>query len=157
MYSFSYLEPVFCSMSSSNCCFLTCIQVSQEAGQAVFPSLSEFSTVYCGPHSQRLWHSCTAAQINLDHHYHYCCPLPSPPLLHHWVRSLVKGKATHSSVQAWRIQAPCIVQGIAKSQTWLSDFHFTLRLAYKVLPTHSLLFLFLPLPSGPREGQSCKM
>ena len=33
MYSFSYLEPVCCSMSSSNCCFLTCIQVSQEAGQ----------------------------------------------------------------------------------------------------------------------------
>ena len=29
MYSFSYLEPVYCSMSSSNCCFLTCIQVSQ--------------------------------------------------------------------------------------------------------------------------------
>ena len=25
MYSFSYLEPVCCSMSSSNCCFLTCI------------------------------------------------------------------------------------------------------------------------------------
>ena len=22
----------------------------------VFPSLSEFSTVYCDPHSQRLWH-----------------------------------------------------------------------------------------------------
>ena len=35
MYSFSYLEPVCCSMSSSNCCFLTCIQVSQEAGQVV--------------------------------------------------------------------------------------------------------------------------
>src|SRR5574337_1668967 len=34
-YSFSYLEPVCCSMSSSNCCFLTCIQVSQEAGQVV--------------------------------------------------------------------------------------------------------------------------
>ena len=26
-------EPVCCSMSISNCCFLTCIQVSQEAGQ----------------------------------------------------------------------------------------------------------------------------
>ena len=25
MYSFSYLEPVCCSMSSSNCCFLTCL------------------------------------------------------------------------------------------------------------------------------------
>ena len=33
-HSFSYLEPVCCSMSSSNCCFLTCIQISQEAGQA---------------------------------------------------------------------------------------------------------------------------
>ena len=34
-------------MSSSNCCFLTCIQVSQEAGQVVwYPHLWEFSTVY---------------------------------------------------------------------------------------------------------------
>ena len=37
-YSFSSLEPVCCSMSSSNCCFLTCIQVSQEAGQEVWYS-----------------------------------------------------------------------------------------------------------------------
>ena len=29
MYSFSYLEPVCCSMSSSNCFFLICIQISQ--------------------------------------------------------------------------------------------------------------------------------
>ena len=36
MYSFSYLEPVCCSMSSSNCCFLTCIQISQEVGQVVW-------------------------------------------------------------------------------------------------------------------------
>ena len=35
MYSFSYLEPVCCSMSSSDCCFLTCIQISQEASQVV--------------------------------------------------------------------------------------------------------------------------
>ena len=32
------LEPVCCFMSSSNCCFLTCIQVSQEAGQVVWYS-----------------------------------------------------------------------------------------------------------------------
>ena len=38
MYSFSYLDPVCCSMSSSNCCFLTCIQVSQEAGQVFWYS-----------------------------------------------------------------------------------------------------------------------
>ena len=35
---FSYLELVCCSMSSSNCCFLTCIQISQEAGQVVWYS-----------------------------------------------------------------------------------------------------------------------
>ena len=60
MYSFSSLEPVCCSMSSSNCCFLTCIQVSQEAGEVVwyshhfqnFPqfivihTVEDFGTVY---------------------------------------------------------------------------------------------------------------
>ena len=38
MYSFSYLEPVCCSMSSSNCCFLTCIQISQKEGKVVWYS-----------------------------------------------------------------------------------------------------------------------
>ena len=38
MYSFPDLEPVYCSMSSSNCWFLTCIQISQEAGQVVWYS-----------------------------------------------------------------------------------------------------------------------
>ena len=38
MYSFSYLEPVCCSMSSPNFCFLTCIHVSQEAGQVIWYS-----------------------------------------------------------------------------------------------------------------------
>ena len=38
MYSFPNLEPVCCSMSSSNCCFLTCIQISQKAGQVVWYS-----------------------------------------------------------------------------------------------------------------------
>ena len=124
-YFFSYLEPVCCSMSSSNCCLLkmkvkllSCVQLfatpwtvayqaplsvgfsRQEywsglpfpfsgdlpdpgiepgspalqadalpseplhtdfsggrSGGLVFPSLSEFSRVCCGPHSQSLWHS----------------------------------------------------------------------------------------------------
>ena len=38
MYSFPNLEPFCCSMSGSNCCFLTCIQVSQEAGKVVWYS-----------------------------------------------------------------------------------------------------------------------
>ena len=38
MYSFPNLKPVYCSMSSSNCCFLTYIQISQEAGKVVWYS-----------------------------------------------------------------------------------------------------------------------
>ena len=38
MYPFSDLDPVCCSMSSSNCCFLTRIQISQEAVQVVWYS-----------------------------------------------------------------------------------------------------------------------
>ena len=33
-----YLEPVCCSMSSSNYCFLTCIQITQEVDQVVWNS-----------------------------------------------------------------------------------------------------------------------
>ena len=51
MYSFPNLEPVCCSMS---CCFLTCIQISQEEGQVVYYShLFQNFPVYCDPHSQR--------------------------------------------------------------------------------------------------------
>ena len=38
MYYFPYLEPVHCCMSSSKCCFLTCIQISLAAGQVVWYS-----------------------------------------------------------------------------------------------------------------------
>ena len=41
VYSFLNLEPVCCSTSCSNCCFLTCIQISLEPGK-VISSLSEF-------------------------------------------------------------------------------------------------------------------
>ena len=34
----SRFETSHCSMSSSNCCFLTCIQISQEAGQVIWYS-----------------------------------------------------------------------------------------------------------------------
>ena len=37
-YTFPNWEPFCCFVSSSNCCFLTCIQISQEAGHAVLYS-----------------------------------------------------------------------------------------------------------------------
>ena len=51
MYSFPNLEPVHCPMSSSNCCFLTCIQIYQEADQVVWyyhllKNFPQFGVVY---------------------------------------------------------------------------------------------------------------
>ena len=51
MYSFPNLEPVCCSMSHSNCCFLTCIQISQEADKVVwyshlFQNFPQFVVIY---------------------------------------------------------------------------------------------------------------
>ena len=51
MYSFSSLEPVCCSMSDFNCCFLTCMQISQGAGQVVwyshlFPNFPHFPVIH---------------------------------------------------------------------------------------------------------------
>ena len=38
-------------------------------------------------------------------------------------RSLEKGKATQSSIFGLEKSMDCIVHGVAKSQTWLSNFH----------------------------------
>ena len=38
MYSFPNLELVCCFLSGSNYCFLTCIQISEEAGKVVWYS-----------------------------------------------------------------------------------------------------------------------
>ena len=38
MYFFPNFKPVNCSMSSSNCCFLTCVHIPQEAGQVIWYS-----------------------------------------------------------------------------------------------------------------------
>jgi len=38
MYFFPNLEPVRCSIWGSDCCFLTCTQISQEAGKVVWYS-----------------------------------------------------------------------------------------------------------------------
>ena len=51
MHSCPNLEQVCCPMSSSKCCFLTCIQISQEAGKVVcyphlFKNFPQFVVTY---------------------------------------------------------------------------------------------------------------
>ena len=46
-------EPVHCSKSGSNCCFLTCIQISQEAGKVIwhshlFKNFPQFFVIHTG-------------------------------------------------------------------------------------------------------------
>ena len=51
MYCFPNLEPVHCSKSGSNCCFLTCIKVSQEVDKVVwyfhlFKNFSQYVVIH---------------------------------------------------------------------------------------------------------------
>ena len=52
MYLCPNFEPVFCSLSTSNCCFLTCIPVSQKAGKVVWYShhlrILQFPVIHTG-------------------------------------------------------------------------------------------------------------
>ena len=61
-----------------------------------------------------------------------------------WEDPLEKGRATHSSILAWRIRMDreawwATVHGVAKSRTRLSDFTFTFRFheLEKEMATHS--------------------
>ena len=54
-YSFPNYEPVHCSMSGSNCCFLTCIQICQEAGQVVWYSGNSVRLYFFGLQNHCRW------------------------------------------------------------------------------------------------------
>ena len=80
--------------------------------------------------------------------------IKNPPAVQEtWVRSLgwedplEKGKATCSSILAWRIPWTLyIVHGVAKSQTQLSDFHFSVIYVVNFIPAPS------PLAPEPSIG-----
>ena len=101
MYSFSYLEPVCCSMSSSNCCFLTCIQVSQEADQVVLYShlLKNFPH-FIVIHTVKVFGIVNKAEI--DVFLELSCFFHDPAD----VGNLISGSSAstcYSSVQMWRL------------------------------------------------------
>ena len=78
-----------------------------------------------GKATHKCKHSCTSLVAQLVKNL--------PSMLETLVQSLgregplEKGKATHSSILAWRILWS-VVHGVAKSQWWLSNFHFHLVL-----------------------------
>ena len=131
MDSFSYLEPV-CSMSSSNCCFLACIQISQEAGQEVWYShLSQNFPQLLVIHTVKGFGIVNKAEIDvfLELSCFFHDPVDVRTQLSDFTftfhfHTLKKEMATHCSVLAWRIPGTrgawwAAVYGVAQSQTWL--------------------------------------
>ena len=72
MYSFPNLEPVCCSMSSSNCCFQICIQICQEASQMVwyFHLLKNFPQ-FVVIHTVKGFGIATQLDKDQGHHHHW--------------------------------------------------------------------------------------
>ena len=64
----------------------------------VFPSLEEFSTVACDPHSQRLWYIISKAEV--DVHLELSCLFDDPA----GVGSLISGSSafSKSSLNIWK-------------------------------------------------------
>ena len=99
---FPNLEPVHCSMSGSNCCFLTCIQISQEAGKVVwyshlFKNFSQFVVI----HTAKCFHIVNKAEV--DVFLEFLCFFYDPTD----VGNLISGSSAFSksslNIWAWRI------------------------------------------------------
>ena len=108
-------------MSSSNCCFLTCIQISQEAGQVVwYFHLFQNFPVYCDPHSLLLWHKLS------------------------WVSTEWPRQSTSSLL--WHLELPAIwglreLFGLYLLEAYfLPDTHSCLTLESPTLYMHSIVF-----------------
>ena len=106
MYSFPDLEPVCCSMSSSNCCFLTCIQISQEVGKVVWYSrLLKNFPVCCDPWSQRL---CIVNKAEVDFFLELSCFFDNPMV----VGNLISGSSAFSktSLNIWKVMVHVLLK-----------------------------------------------
>ena len=116
-------------MSSSNCCFLTCFSRGRSGG-LVFPSLSEFSTVYCDAHSQRRWHS---QKAEIDVFLELSCFFDDPSD----VGNLISGSSAFSKTRL---------------NIWKFMVHVLLNLAWRIL---SITLLACATSTAAKSLQSC--
>ena len=93
------MEPVCCSVSSSNCCFLTCIQISQEAGQVVWYShLFQNFPQFVVTHTVKGFGIVNKAEVNVFREL--CCFFDDPTD----VGNLISGSSefSKSSFNIWK-------------------------------------------------------
>ena len=107
MYSFPNLEPVCCSMSSPSYCFLTCIQISQEAGQVVWYShllknFPQFAVI----HTVKSFSVVNEAQV--DVFLEFCCFFYDPT----GVGNLISGSSafSKSSFNIWKFSVHVLLK-----------------------------------------------
>ena len=156
MYSFSYLEPVCCSMSSSNCCFLTCIQISQKADQVVwyshlFQNFPQFVVI----HSVKGFGIVNKAEI--DTFLELSCFFHDPAD----VGNLISGSSAFSttSLNIWKFMVHVLLKpGLENfehyfTSVWAFTFHF--HALEKEMATHSsVLDWRIPWTQKPGRLQS---
>ena len=97
-YSFSYLESVCFSMSSSNCCFLTCIQVFKETGKLPWYFLSLRIFQFLVIHTVKDF--CVISEAELDVFVEFLCFFYDPAD----VSPLISGSSAFSkpSLYIWK-------------------------------------------------------
>ena len=144
MYSFPNFETVHCSMSSSNCCFLTCIQVSQETGKMVWYSQWKSIPQFVVIHIVKGFSIVNEADVFLDFPYFIHDPMNvgnlisgfsafSKPSLHIWkflVHILLKPSLKdfqHNLASMWNKCSSTVVWpffGIALLWEWNENWPF---------------------------------
>ena len=107
MYSLHSYEPIHWSMSPSNCCFLTCIQVSKEAGKVIWYShlLKNFSQ-FIVIHTVKGFSVVNEAEV--DVFLEFSCLFYDPTN----VGSLISGFSvfSKSSLNIWKVLGSCTVE-----------------------------------------------
>ena len=107
MYSFPNLEPVHCCMSGSNCCFLTCIQISQEAGKVVWYShLLKIFPQFVVIHTVKGFSTVNEAEVNvfLEFSFFFYDPMD--------IANLISGSSafSKSSLNIWKFLAHVLLK-----------------------------------------------
>ena len=110
MHSFPNLEPVYCSMSSSNCYFLTWIQVSQKAGKVVWYSQPFKNFLVCCDIHQ-VFHVVNEAEVDVFLEFH--CFFYDPTN----VGNLISGSSAFSkpSLYMWKFSIQSLLKPSLKN------------------------------------------
>ena len=99
-------QLVYCSMFSSNCCFLTCIQISQEGGQVVWCSHLFQNFPVCCDHTVKGFGIVNKAEADvfLELSCFFCDPTD--------VGNLISGSAafSKSSLNIWKFSVHTLLK-----------------------------------------------